>query len=305
MQEYVLKIGPQDNRRRLDIFLADFFKTEKLGLSRTALQKLIKERRISLNGTTKIKPHSRLKTGDEVKLAVEDRKPAALLPEDIPLEVIYEDADLAVINKPCGLVVHPGAGNSEHTLANALLFRFKRLSDIHPQRPGIVHRLDKDTSGLLVIAKNNFSHQHLSRQFAAHSITRKYLALVKGRMEFDEGEVEAPIMRHPRKRKNMAVGFKKEARPAKTYYLTLMRGQGFSLLEAKPFTGRTHQIRVHLAFLGHPILGDTKYGRDNQFKRLALHAQSLGFLHPATEKSMEFSCEMPRDFTDFLAKNKS
>jgi 23S rRNA pseudouridine1911/1915/1917 synthase len=165
-----------------------------------------------------------------------------------------------------------------------------------------VHRLDKDTSGLLVIAKNNFSHLALGEQFAKHSIERKYLAIVKGRVEFDEDIIELPIGRHPIKRKDMSVGFGEKTKYAKTYYRTLKRSVGFSLLELKPFTGRTHQLRVHLSFLGHPILGDTKYGKNNKFKRLCLHAKSIGFIHPRTGKFMRFDSEVPREFKEFVKK---
>jgi 23S rRNA pseudouridine1911/1915/1917 synthase len=200
--------------------------------------------------------------------------------------------------------VHPAPGNYEHTLVNALLYHFKQLSNINPLRPGIVHRLDKETSGLLVIAKNNAAHLALAAQFAKHSIKRKYIAVVRGRVEFDENVIELPIVRHPVKRENMSVGFGKNSKYAKTYYRTLKRGDDFSLLELEPFTGRTHQLRVHLAFLGHPILGDTKYARYDNFKRLALHAQSIGFMHPRSAKFVEFSCKPPKEFMQFI-KNKS
>lgn len=298
MQEYAVGVLPQDSGRRLDLFLADFFKNKKIGVSRHLIQKLIQQGRVS-KGAPVLKPHYKIKTGEEFRVRLEQEKTNLLRPENIFLEIVYKDDNLAVINKPAGLVVHPGAGNYEHTLVNALLYRFKKLSDINPQRPGIVHRLDKETSGLLVVARENSAHLNLSRQFARHSIKRKYIALVKGRMEFDEGVIELPIGRHPRKRKNMAVGFGKKTRYAKTRYRTLKRTDEFSLLELEPFTGRTHQLRVHLAFLGHPILGDTKYGRNNAFSRLALHAKSLGFLHPATGKFMEFFCDIPPEFTKF------
>jgi len=288
---------------RLDIFLAEFSKKKNLGLSRTIIQSLIEEGKVTLNNLNSIKPHYKLKIDDEIKIIIEDKKPSILKPENIPLDIIYEDEDLVVINKPKGLVVHPAQGNYEHTLVNALLYRFKNLSDINPQRPGIVHRLDKETSGILVIAKNNATHLSLSEQFAKHSIKRKYIALVRGKMEFNENIIELPIGRHPYKKKNMSVGFGKNTKYAKTYYRTLKRKEKFSLLELEPFTGRTHQIRVHLAFLGHPILGDTKYGKNNEFRRLALHAKYIGFTHPRTGKFVEFSCDAPIEFTEFLNEN--
>jgi len=303
MQEYKIKVSREEAGKRLDIFLNAFSKEKNLGLSRTSLQKLIREGKIILNGSVKIRQKYSLKDGDELILVIEDKKRPGIIAEQIPLDIVYQDDDIAVINKPCGLVVHPAPGNYEHTLVNALLHHFKKLSDINPQRPGIVHRLDKDTSGLLVIAKNNPSHLALAEQFSKHSIKRKYIAIVKGKVEFNEGIVEMPIGRHPQKRKDMAVGFGPNSKYAKTCYRTLKRGDQSSLLELEPFTGRTHQLRVHLAFLGHPILGDVKYGRNNEFSRLALHARYIGFIHPTTKKFIEFSSHTPEEFTQAF-KNK-
>jgi len=303
MREYALKVPDGQEGMRLDLLLSVFSKKENLGLSRTSIQELISKGRISVNDSSAIKPHYKVKKTDKIKIRPEDKIKTGIQPEDIPLEVLYEDKDLAIINKPVGLVVHPAPGNSEHTLVNALLFRFKELSDINPQRPGIVHRLDKDTSGILVIAKNNSSHLKLSTQFADHSIKRKYAAIVKGRMEFDENVIEAPIARHVLKRENMAVDFSDKSKYAKTYYRTLKRFGDHSLLSLEPFTGRTHQLRVHLAFIDHPILGDKKYGNKNEFSRLALHAQSLGFIHPTTGKSVEFNSSLPQEFLSLTAKN--
>lgn len=297
MRQYSLKVYAADADMRLDVFILRFSTDNKLGFSRTFIQRLIRDGKVALNNLPINKAHYKVKSADEIKITVEDKKPASTQPENIPLEVVYEDKDIAIINKPQGLVTHPAPGNYEHTLVNALLYHLKDLSDINPQRPGIVHRLDKDTSGLMVIAKNNPAHLNLARQFAAHSIKRKYVAVVSGRTEFDENVIEMPIGRHPYKRKNMAVGFGKNTKYAKTLYRTLKRTDKISLLELEPFTGRTHQLRVHLAFLGHPILGDSKYAKSKQFKRLALHAKSIGFIHPATGKFMEFSCDVPREFT--------
>lgn len=305
MRQYSLKVYAPDSNMRLDVFILHFFTNHKLGFSRTLIQKLIQDGKVTLNNLCITKPHHKVKTGDEVKITVEDKKPASIQPENIPLEIIYEDKDIAIINKPQGLVTHPAPGNYEHTLVNALLYHFKDLSDINPQRPGIVHRLDKETSGLMVIAKNNPAHLNLARQFARHTIKRKYIAVVSGRVEFDENIIEIPIGRHPYKRKNMAVGFGKNTKYAKTLYRTLKRTDKFSLLELEPFTGRTHQLRVHLAFLGHPILGDTKYGKSKELKRLALHAKSIGFTHPTTGKFVEFSCDVPFEFNESLRFRKS
>jgi len=315
MHEYTLKVLPQDSGKRLDLLLMEFSKSKNLGFSRTYIQKLILSGAVILKtqdpalSTKKsdskarrggVKPHYKVKAGDEFRIQIEDKRKNVLKEENIPLDIIYEDQDLAVINKPSGLVVHPAPGNYEHTLVNALLYHFKELSDVNPQRPGIVHRLDKDTSGTLIIAKNNFTHLALVQQFSKHSIKRKYIALVKGNMEFDENIIELPIGRHPYKKKNMAVSFNEKSKYAKTYYRTLKRMKEFSLLELEPFTGRTHQLRVHLAFLRHPILGDVKYGKNNEFYRLALHAKSIGFAHPRTGKFVEFaSCE-PGEFMEFL-----
>jgi 23S rRNA pseudouridine1911/1915/1917 synthase len=295
MAEYVLKVSAEQAGMRLDVFLAQFSDSNNLGLSRTFIQKLIRDGKVILGDSPQLKPHYKVKSGDRLKVIIEEKKSGILRPENIPLDIVYEDEDLAIINKPAGLVVHPAPGNYEHTLVNALLYHFKSLSDINPQRPGIVHRLDKETSGLLVIAKNNFAHLALSKQFAKHTIKRKYIAVVKGKMEFDENVIELPIARHPVKRKNMSVGFGQNSKYAKTRYRTLKRTKDFSVLELEPFTGRTHQLRVHLAFLGHPVLGDTKYGRNNEFKHLCLHAKSLGFIHPRTEKFVEFTSDTPEE----------
>jgi 23S rRNA pseudouridine1911/1915/1917 synthase len=302
MQAYEVKVSAEDSGNRLDIFILDFFKNKTLGISRTYIQTLIRTGKVKLRGQVLSKPHYKIKVDDELTIVIEDKKKSSLESENIPLQVIYEDKDLAVISKPPGLVVHPAPGNYAHTLVNALLYRFKELSDINPDRPGIVHRLDKETSGLMVIAKNNAAHLALAAQFAKHTVKRKYVALVKGRVEFDENIIELPIGRHPYKRKNMSVGFGEKTRYAKTYYRTLKRSTGFSLLELEPFTGRTHQLRVHLSFLGHPVLGDNKYGKNNDFMRLALHAYYIGFVHPASQKFVEFRTEMPKELGEFSEK---
>jgi len=304
MQEYFVKVNPEDQGKRLDVFLADYFKNLKSGFSRHFIQLLIQDGRVTRQNLT-LKSHYKIKNQDEFQIRVADKEEGSLEARDINLEVVYQDDDLAVIDKPSGMVVHPGAGKEKDTLASALLYRFKKLSDINPERPGIVHRLDKETSGLLVVAKNNPAHLELARQFSEHSIKRKYLALVNGKMEFDENVIEVPIGRHPTKRKSMSVSFSPDARYAKTYYRTLKRLEAASLLELEPFTGRTHQLRVHLAFAGHHILGDTKYGKNNNFKRLALHAIYLGFVHPGTQKFVEFHSVMPKEFQEFLDKNSA
>jgi len=303
MQEYKIRVFPEDAGTRIDMFLLEFLKKKQLGYSRTSVQGLIHSGNVRIKGVSLVRAHHKVKPDDEIEVSIGDKKEGALQPENIPLEVVYEDDDLAVINKPSGLVVHPGAGNYEHTLANALMYRFCELSSIDPQRPGIVHRLDKETSGLIVIAKNNSAHLALSEQFAKHSVKRTYIALVKGNVQFDEQVIEVPIGRHPYKRKNMSAGFGKMTRYAKTYYRTLKRTAKYSLLELRPFTGRTHQLRVHLAFVGYPILGDRKYGKGQGLSRLALHAKTIGFIHPRTEKLLEFSSDTPKEFEELLKKS--
>ncbi len=301
MKEYILKVLPENSDKRIDVFLMDFFKNESLGVSRVFTQSLIGSGKVFVNALPIKKPHYKVKAREEIKVIFEEKKKGNNKPEDIPLEVVYEDDDIAIINKQQGLVVHPAPGNYEHTLVNALLYKIGKLSDINPDRPGIVHRLDKDTSGLLVVAKNNSAHLNLAKQFSEHTIKRKYVALVSGKMEFDENVIEMPIGRHPVNRKDMAVGFGKSTKYAKTFYRTLKRADKFSLVELEPWTGRTHQLRVHLCYIGHPILGDKKYGKNNNFSRLALHAKSIGFIHPSTGKYIEFSTEIPEYFKQFLS----
>lgn len=296
MKEIILKTNPLDANKRLDILIFSRANEYKLGYSRTFIQGLINSGKTTVNELRVTKPHYKVKENDEIKICIEEKKSSLPGSENIPLEIVYEDEDIAIINKQAGLVTHPAVGNYEHTLVNALLFNFKKLSDINPERPGIVHRLDKDTSGLLVIAKNNAAHLNLAQQFAKHTIKRKYIAVVYGRVEFDENIIEMPIGRHPYKRKNMAVGLGKNIKYAKTFYRTLRRSDNYSLVELEPFTGRTHQLRVHLAFLGHPIIGDVKYGKKNGFTRMLLHAKYLAFIHPRTGKFMEFSCDVPKEF---------
>ncbi|HOW42558.1 MAG TPA: RluA family pseudouridine synthase [Candidatus Omnitrophota bacterium] len=299
---HTIAVGPQDDQKRLDILLATFVATRKLGCSRTALQSMIKDGAVTVDGAAATKPHLRLKTGQVVELLLQEKKERILKGEDIPLEVIFEDDDVIVINKPAGLVVHPAPGNAEHTLVNALLHHCAALSDINPVRPGIVHRLDKDTSGVMVAAKNNPAHLHLAAQFAEHTIKRMYVALVTGAMEFQEHVIEMSIGRHPVHYKQMAVGIGRNPKHAKTYYRTVHRCAQASLVELHPFTGRTHQLRVHLAFLGHPILGDVTYGNKDSFSRLALHAKVLGFEHPRTGRFVEFKAPLPKEFARFIKK---
>lgn len=301
MNEFTLKVEPQDAGMRLDLYLLRFSQAHNLALSRNYIQKLIEQKLVILEDRV-LSAHYKVRTGQVFKLQIPQKPPAEIVPEDIPLDIRYEDEDVIVVNKPAGMVVHPGAGVCAGTLVNALLFYFPSLSSVNPQRPGIVHRLDKETSGLLVVAKNNSSHYHLARQFAQHSVIRQYAALVKGRVEFNEDVIEAPIGRHPRHRDKMNVSFISKHRYAKTRYRVLKRIPEATLLELTPFTGRTHQLRVHLSFIGHPILGDKKYGRPTQFSRLALHAYRIGFTHPRTKKYIEVKTDIPEEFLKAVSR---
>lgn len=296
MQSYTLKVEDKSQGQRLDLFLAGNFKDK---FSRRFLQQIIAGGHVLLNGK-KVKAHHKLKINDEIHIDIPAEENTDIEPQDIPLDIVYEDDDLLVINKPYGMVVHPAPGNYSNTLVNALVHHCKKLSSINQSfRPGIVHRLDKDTSGLLLVAKNNQAHMNLAKQFQDHSIKKEYVALVHGEVEFDEGEIDAPVGRHPRVREKMAVTFK-QSKEAKTIYRVIKRLKGISLLELYPQTGRTHQLRVHLAYLGHPILGDKKYGKAHDQCRLALHAKSIGFIHPRTKKNMAFDSDIPLDFKNIL-----
>jgi len=300
MREFILKVLPQDSGMRLDLFLLRFSQTQQLGLSRNFIQRLIQQKQVIQEGKTP-KAHYKIKPGDVFRLQIPEAQTLLITPEEIPLDIRFDDQDVAVVNKPEGMVVHPGAGNYQGTLVNSLIFHFPTLSSINPLRPGIVHRLDKDTSGLIVVAKNNLSHHHLSRQFAQHSILRQYVALVKGRVELNADIIELPIGRHPRQREKMSVSFMKQHKYAKTKYRVLKRNPRITLLELTPFTGRTHQLRVHLSFIGHPILGDRKYGRNNKFSRMALHAYRISFIHPRSNKSIEIKTDIPKEFLEAIS----
>jgi len=295
MEEKKCLITPEFSNVRLDVFL----RSQEPDFSRTYIKDIILSKKITVNGEP-VKPHYKLKNGDEVcwqKLVAQD---TTLKKEDIPLNIIYEDKDILVLDKPSGLVVHPGAGNKTHTLANALLFHTEDLSNLSPDRPGIVHRLDKDTSGVMVVAKNNAAHINLTKQFKKHSIERCYVALVEGRIEFDEGAIDVPLKRHSIDRKKMSVSFADESKDAHTIYKVLKRYADKTAVALFPQTGRTHQLRVHLNYLGHPILGDLTYGLRKNFPRLALHAKTLGFFHPATNNFVKFESPLPKEMRDAM-----
>jgi len=280
---------------RLDRFLT----SQLPHLSRSRLQALIKQGHATIEGKP-AKPSEKLHKGETIVLTEPPAEPTLLEPEDIPLDILFEDADLLVINKPPGLVVHPAAGHARHTLVHALLSHCTSLSGIGgQQRPGIVHRLDKDTSGCLVVAKNDTAHAHLSRQFAGRSVTKIYLALVQGYFAGSRsGAIENNIGRHPVDRKKMAV-LDRGGRTSRTTWRVVSELPGVgSLVECILHTGRTHQIRVHLKHLGHPLLGDALYAprMASHYKRQMLHAWQLGFTHPRTGKPMHFCSPLPEDF---------
>ncbi|MFQ6041513.1 MAG: RluA family pseudouridine synthase [Candidatus Poribacteria bacterium] len=305
-------VSKNESGLRLDHFLT--IKEEKL--SRSFIQKLIKEKSITVNGNPS-KPSYNLRDNDNVEVIVPEAKPYYAQPEDIPLEVLYEDDALIVINKPAGMVTHCAVGNYSGTLVNAILAHCPDLSGIGGvQRPGIVHRLDKDTSGVLVVAKTDLAHQSLAAQFQEHRVKKIYLALLCGIPAQDSGTIIAPIGRSLRNRKKMAVTDIR-SREAITHFKVIKRYDGFSLVEVMPETGRTHQIRVHFSHIGHPIVGDQVYGGGRkraineahspklkrimaQLNRQALHAHILGFLHPATEEYMEFIAPIPEDIQAVL-----
>lgn len=293
--ETILLIAETD-AARIDAYLA-----ENTELSRSKLQKLIKDGAV-LRNDRPCKPNTEVKEGDVIKLLAPVEDDTILpQPENIPLDVVYEDGDLAVINKPKGMVVHPAPGNPNGTLVNALLYRFQTLSDAQGLRPGIVHRIDRYTSGLLVVAKNDAAHEALSKQFAAHTAHREYVCLVHGNLKEDSGTVDAPIGRHKTDRKRMAVV--ENGRHAVTHWRVAERFGEVTLLDVALETGRTHQIRVHMAYCKHPILGDEVYGSPAPKLGLngqALHGYRLTFTHPKTGETMSFTAAIPEDFQKAL-----
>lgn len=283
----------------------DSFVAKNTELSRSRVVSLIEEGQVLLNGKEASKK-DKLKPGDEIIVRIPEAVPLEVKAEEIPLDIVYEDDDLLVVNKPKGMVVHPAAGNYDGTLVNALLAHCKdSLSGINGvMRPGILHRIDKNTSGLLMVAKNDFAHTHLAEQIKEHSFTREYEAVVHGKLKSDSGTVNAPIGRHPVKRKQMAVT-DKNSKEAVTHYSVIERLDGFTHIRCRLETGRTHQIRVHMAYIGHAVAGDDVYGPKKAAGGLVgqcLHAKKVGFIHPKTLEYMEFESELPDYFQNFLKK---
>lgn len=285
---------------RIDAFLAETVEQ----LSRSAAQQLLEKGGITVNGKA-VKKNYKTHDGDEITVELPEPEPVELLPENIPLDIRYEDEDVVVVNKPKGLVVHPAPGHWSGTLVNALMYHCgDSLSGINGQlRPGIVHRIDMDTSGLLIVAKNDFAHQALAEQLKDHSLSRIYEAIVVGNIRADSGTIDAPIGRHPVDRKKMTVT-EKNSRPAVTHYQVVARYSGYTHLRLRLETGRTHQIRVHLAWQNHPIVGDMVYGRGKELGLTSqcLHARSLTFRHPRTGKLVTVECELPEYFQTVLKK---
>lgn len=300
MKQINFEVLSEDADSRIDRYLAQQMPDQ----SRSFLQKLIREEQITVNGRP-VKANYRLQPEDQVLVIVPDPQLPDILPENIPLDILYEDSDVLVINKPKGMVVHPAAGHYTNTVVNAVMYHCQgNLSGINGvMRPGIVHRIDRDTTGAIVICKNDQAHQSLAQQLKEHSITRSYRAIVWNNLKEDEGTVDRPIGRHPVDRKKMAVN-EKNGKTAVTHYRVLERFGSFTYIECRLETGRTHQIRVHMASIGHPLLGDEVYGPSGKqpfrLQGQCLHAMTLGFLHPSTGEYVEFEAPLPEYFTQLL-----
>lgn len=295
MEERKIKAGKSDAGKRLDRFIAESLD----GLSRERIKKLFGLGYVTLNGN-EVKPSRKTLEGDEIRVVLPEAENTDAKPENIPINIVYEDEDIVVVDKAQGMVVHPANGNYTGTLVNALLYHVDSLSEINGViRPGIVHRIDKDTSGLLVVAKNDAAHLSLSEQFRDHSITRAYRTVCHGVISENEFTVNAPIGRHAVKRKEMCVT-DRNSKKAVTHGTVLKRYQDYTFLDMKLETGRTHQIRVHLKYIGHPVIGDPVYGKntslDRQFEGQLLHAYRLGFIHPKSGEYIEFESELPEYF---------
>lgn len=300
MEYFTFVAEQEDVTKRIDVYLSENVDD----ITRSGVQKIIENGGVKVNDKN-IKSNYKLRISDVINLEVPEPEVLEILPENIPLDILYEDDSVIVLNKPQGMVVHPAPGHYTGTVVNALMYHCKdSLSGINGvMRPGIVHRIDKDTSGVIMVAKTNQAHQSLALQLAEHSITRKYTAVVFNNIKNDEGTIDKPIARHPQERKKMAVA-QSGGRRAVTHYKVIERLGKFTVIEAQLETGRTHQIRVHMSSIGHPLVGDTVYGGKNQPVKLmgqALHARVLGFNHPVTNEYMEFEAPLP-DYFDKLIK---
>ena len=320
MEYYNLEADASWSDKRADKAISDYFEE----YSRSFVRKLFDDRLITCNGRV-IKPSAKVSLGDLINITVPDVEQTDIIPEDIPLDIVYEDDDIIIVNKPKGMVVHPAPGHATGTLVNALMYHFGKegLSSINGEfRPGIVHRIDMNTTGILVVCKNDKAHKSLTEQLKVHSITRKYYAIVCNNISEDEGTVNLPIGRHPKDRKKMAINYK-NGRDAVTHYKVLERlgNNKYAFIECQLETGRTHQIRVHMSHIGHPLFNDERYGgseirkgtiyaKYRQFiqncfelcPRQALHAKTLGFVHPGTGKWIQFDSQIPEDMTAMIDK---
>jgi len=300
-ERHNFKITDGDAGKRLDKFLVERLSKE---FSRAYIQKLVSGAHVILDGAVGKNSH-KLCAGETVDVTIPAPVVSFMEPENIPLKIIYEDKELLVADKPAGMVVHPAPGNYSGTLVNALLYHCKNLSGIGGvSKPGIVHRIDKGTSGLLLVAKTDSAHRALAKQFKDKTIRRVYIAVVKGRVELDNGSVDLPIGRSPKDRKKMIVKFE-DSKDAVTTYKVLERFPDATMLELVLGTGRTHQIRVHMLHIGHPLLGDEKYGHTDSIGRPALHAKTIGFVHPKTGAYMEFSSELPGDMVRLIRDRRN
>ncbi len=304
MKKEVFEVDSSYEEERLDKYLSLIFPEQ----SRSFFQKLIKDGQIRVNEKTE-KANYRLKTQDLIEVSIPDAVETPILPENIPLDILYEDDDLLIVNKPKGMVVHPSAGHYTGTLVNAIMYHCKdSLSGINGEiRPGIVHRIDMDTTGSLIVCKNDESHVFVAEQIKEHSVVRKYRGIVCGHVKEEEGTIHAPIGRHPIERKKMAIN-EKNGKDAITHYRVLEHFANYTYMEFQLETGRTHQIRVHMASIGHPLLGDTLYSSGKSPYKLqgqTLHAMTIGFIHPRTKEYLEVSAPLPEYFEKILRDLRS
>ncbi|WP_438433441.1 RluA family pseudouridine synthase [Gorillibacterium sp. sgz500922] len=294
---------PEAAGERIDKYLVE---TIEADVSRSQVQQWIKDGRVRVNDAA-VKGSYKLAEGDRIEVSIPEPEELDVQPENLPLEIVYEDSDVVVINKPRGMVVHPAPGHSSGTVVNALLYHCRDLSGINGVlRPGIVHRIDKDTSGLLMAAKNDLAHASLAAQLKEHSVTRKYIAVVHGNIPHDQGTIDAPIGRDSGDRKLFTVTHR-NSKHAVTHFAVLERLGNFTLIELKLETGRTHQIRVHMKYIGHPLVGDPAYGKpkDHEMRGQALHAAVLGFVHPRSGERLEFAAPLPGDMEQLLTRLRS